>query len=84
MTLLPISLDLRDLLGRGLFLARELQIGHLNFPVPSQHDVGTATGHVGGDGQRTRAAGLGNNFSFFLVEFGIEHLVRNVFLIKQA
>ena len=42
----------------------------------AEHDVGTAAGHVGGDGDRARATGLGDDLRFALVLLGVEHFVR--------
>ncbi len=76
---LPVCLDLRDLLGGRIF-----QVGDFDFPVAAQQDVGTATGHVGGDGQRTRTTGLSNDFGFFFVELGVQNLVIDAFIVEQA
>ncbi len=78
MALLPVSLDLCDLFGSRVF-----QIGDLDFPVAAQQDVGTTTGHVGGDGQRTRTTGLRNDFRFLFVELGVQNLVLDAFLVEQ-
>ncbi len=48
--------------------------------VTAEHDVGTATGHVGGDGHGARPAGLGDHLRLALVLFGVEHLVLDLFL----
>jgi hypothetical protein len=52
--------------------------------VAAQHDVGTATGHVGRDGDHLRAAGLRHDVGFAGMLLGIEHLVRQVGLGQQA
>ncbi len=43
--------------------------------VAAEHDVGTAPGHVGGDGHRAPAPRLGDDRGFPLVLLGVEHLV---------
>ena len=42
--------------------------------VAAELDVGAAAGHVGGDGDRARHAGLGDDIGFLLVIAGVEHL----------
>ncbi len=79
MALLPIGLDLRDLLLGGILHRRDF-----DFPVAAQQDVGTTAGHVGGDGDRTRATGLGDDLGFLVVVLGVEHLVLDAFLLQQA
>ena len=39
-------------------------------------DVGSAAGHVGGDGDASRLPGLGDDFGLLLEEAGVEDLVR--------
>ena len=41
--------------------------------IAAELDVGAAAGHVGGDGDRARHAGLGDDIGFLLVEAGVEH-----------
>jgi hypothetical protein len=48
--------------------------GH-RFGIAAQNDVGTAAGHVGGDGDGTEPARLGDNFRLALVVLGVEHLM---------
>ena len=47
--------------------------------VAAELDVGAAAGHVGGDGHRAEAAGLGDDMRLLLVEAGVEHLVLDAF-----
>ncbi|RMV05524.1 hypothetical protein ALP17_05450 [Pseudomonas savastanoi] len=79
MAFLPVSLDLCDLLRGRIF-----QIGDLYFPVTAQQDVGTATRHVGSNGQSTRTTGLRDDFCFFFVELGVQNLVIDAFLLEQV
>ncbi len=79
MALLPVGLDLRDLL-----FGRILQCRDFHFPVATEQDVGTTTRHVGGDGHRTRATGLGDDFGFLVMVLGVEHLVFDAFLLQQT
>ena len=41
--------------------------------VAAELDVGAAAGHVGGDGDRARHAGLGDDEGLLLVEAGVQH-----------
>jgi hypothetical protein len=52
--------------------------------VAAQHDVGAAAGHVGGDGDHLRTAGLRHDLGFARVLLGVEHLVRQLFLVQQV
>ena len=74
---LPFGLD--ALLGDFVDSARRsrLQRGEFGFERTAEHDVGTAAGHVGGDGDRARAAGLRDDVRFALVLLGVEHFVRD-------
>ncbi|MCY1505062.1 hypothetical protein D9M68_392570 [compost metagenome] len=76
--LLPLGLDLRDLL-----VARALQGGHFGFPVAAEEDVGTTTGHVGGDGHGARTTGLGDDLGFLLVVLGVQYLMLDTRLLHQ-
>ncbi len=54
---------------------REFQLQpHLE--IAAEFDVGAAAGHVGGDGDRARRAGLGDDRRFLLMEARIQHRVR--------
>ena len=46
--------------------------------VAAQHDVGAAAGHVGGDGDHLRPAGLRHDLGFARMLLGVEHLVRQL------
>ncbi len=73
-------------LGR-LLLSRQRRIvvNRLNalFHVTAQHDVGTSTRHVGGNGDGPFGSGLGNDVGFALVLLGVEHLMRQLRLGQQ-
>jgi hypothetical protein len=71
--LLPLRLHPR-LLQLGGVLREQVQLG---LERAAEHDVGTAAGHVGGDGDRLRAAGLGDDMRLALVLLGVEHFVRD-------
>jgi hypothetical protein len=43
--------------------------------VAAQHDIGAASGHVGGDGDGAELAGLRDDLGFLLVVLGVEHVV---------
>ncbi|MNJ12528.1 hypothetical protein D3C77_67210 [compost metagenome] len=78
-TLLPVGLDLGDLLRR-----RVLHGSDFDFPVTAQEDVGTTTGHVGSNGQCPRTTGLGDDLGFFFVVLGVQYLVIDAFLLQQV
>ncbi len=71
----PLGADLL-----GLLLGRLVHVLDLFLGVTAEHDVGTAAGHVGGDGHGARAAGLGDHLRLALVLLGVEHLVLDLFL----
>jgi hypothetical protein len=54
------------------------------FNIAAEHDVGAATGHVGGDGNHPRLAGLRHNFRLTGMLLGVQHLMRQFFLVEQA
>jgi hypothetical protein len=56
---------------------------HLLLDVAAQHDVGAAAGHVGGDGDHLRPAGLGHDLGLLGMLLGVEHLVRQLGLVQQ-
>ncbi|MNS79883.1 hypothetical protein D3C72_1135470 [compost metagenome] len=76
-THLPVSFDLRNLFWRWVF-----QLGHFGLPATAQHDVGTTTRHVCGDGNRSRITRLRNDIGLFGVEFSVEHVVLNARFIQ--
>ena len=72
-------------LGRGLLLVGGVlaHAGHFGFQRTAQHDVGTAAGHVGGDGHRAGLAGIGDDLRLALVLLGVEHLVLHAGLAQM-
>ena len=56
--------------GSGLGARQELGVA-------AEQDVGAAAGHVGGDGDRALAAGLGDDRRLALVVLGVQHVVRD-------
>ena len=52
--------------------------------VAAEHDVGAATGHVGGDRDHAGPAGLGHDLGLAGVLLGVEHRVRQLGLLEQA
>ena len=84
-------LDLgQDFLVRGGFqtvplrLAPPEDLGRHGLRVPAQKDVGTAAGHVGGDGHRLQAARLGDDLRLALGvhRLGVQDLVGNPALLE--
>ncbi len=51
--------------------------------VAAEQDVGAATGHVGGDGHRALAPGLGDDLGLALVVLGVQDLVADAALLEQ-
>ena len=47
-------------------------------------DVGTTAGHIGGDGYYGFLSGLCYDFSLFLVQFGVEHVVWDAALLEHT
>jgi hypothetical protein len=76
MALLPIGLDALPL---GL-VGGVLEFG---IQVAAEHDVGTAAGHVGGDGHGAGLAGAGDDAGLALVLLGVQHLVRDLLAVEQ-
>ena len=56
----------------------------LLFNIAAQHDVGTTTGHVGGDGDHLRTTSLRNDFGFAGMLLGVEHVVLQLGLGENA
>ena len=50
--------------------------------VTSQDDIGTAAGHVGGNGHGAAATGLRDNLRLTLVVFSVQDVVRYALLIQ--
>ena len=49
-----------------------------------QLDVGTAAGHVGGDGHLARTSGLGDDLRFQLVLFGVQYVMFDAAQLEHA
>ena len=58
-------------------------LGH-EFGIAAQQNVGAAAGHVGGDGDRALASGLGHDLGFLLVVLGIQHDVLHALFLQQV
>ena len=86
MLLLPLSLDFGD----ACFFLRVAQLSvvaygsDVRLRVAAEHDVGTATGHIGGNGNHPGATGLHDDLRFALMLLGVEHLMRQIIFIQQA
>ena len=68
--------------GIDLFLLQKLARHEVR--IAAQQNVGTATGHVRGDRDRTLSSGLRNDFSFALVILRVQHVVRDFFFHQAA
>ena len=54
------------------------------FGIAAQHDVGTAAGHVGSDGNGAEFTRLSDYFRFLFMVFGVQHVVRNLGLVQHT
>ena len=73
-----LGVKLLEPLGRHVLHGQALvlkALAHQLVGVAAQQDVGTTTGHVGGDSHGAVASGLGNDMSLALVMFSVEDLV---------
>src|SRR6185437_8464423 len=52
------------------------------FGITAKQNVGTAAGHVGGNGDRAAPASLRHDFGFFLVILGVEHDVLDALFLE--
>jgi len=58
--------------------------GELRLEIAAEHDVGAATGHVGGDGYSTWPARLRDDVRLALVLLGVQHLVLDALLLQET
>ena len=77
-----LDLALGGAQGLGDSFLHALLLGH-EFRVAAEQDVGAAAGHVGGDGDHALASGLGDDFAFALVVFGVEHDMLDAFFLQE-
>ena len=76
-------LDIGDLgVALGAFETLGLALD-AHFEIAAELDIGAATGHVGGDGDGARQAGIGDDEGFLLVVAGIQHVHRADILLAQ-
>ena len=54
----------------------------LGLKVAAQHNIGTATCHIGSDGDDARPPGLSNNLRFLLVVLRVQYLVLDTRLLE--
>ena len=52
--------------------SENMQSAQIRYPL-TQYDIGTATGHIGGNRNRSPLTGLGNDLGLGLVDFSIEY-----------
>ena len=64
-------------------LLHQFLAGH-EFGVAAEQNVGTAAGHVGGDGDHAKAACLGDDLGFALVQLGVEHDVADALALQDG
>ena len=83
---LPFILHFSHFRGFGLGTQRIVGQHRIDIllDIAPQHDVRTPARHVGGNGDHARAPGLCHDLGFTGVLFGIEHLVRQLFLVEQG
>ena len=77
---LPLTLHACTI-GFGRRIRQGMQLG---LEATAQHDVGSATGHVGSDGDCTRATRVRDDLGFALVLLGVEHFVRDVLFLQDT
>ena len=83
--LLGLGVKLLELLGRHVLHGQALvlqALAHQLVGIAAQQDVGTTTGHVGGDGHGAVASGLGHDVGLALMVLGVEDLVCDAALGK--
>ncbi|PSK61598.1 hypothetical protein B0E53_06501 [Micromonospora sp. MH33] len=87
--LLPLRQDLLHRLGVLLRLLDRVEaalaefVGGQELGVAAEQDVRTAAGHVGGDGDRALAPGLGDDLRLLGVELRVQHGVRDAPAAQQ-
>ena len=52
--------------------------------ITAEENVRSAAGHIGGDGHGAFATGLGDDFRFFLVKLGVQHVVLDAIAAQVA
>ena len=67
----------------ALALVHVLQAGQLRLEIAPEHDVGAAAGHVGGDGDGSRAPRVHDDLGFPSVVLGVQDLVRDALAAEQ-
>ena len=82
---LPFAPQSVDALGFGGLVQRRIGLNRFQrfFNIAAQHDVGSTASHVGRNGDHTPAARLGNDVGLARMLLGVEHLVRQLFLLQQ-
>ncbi len=78
MASLPFILDTLNISLGGV-----VHTGHFSFPVATQYNISTASGHVGGYRYMPRTSSLGNDLCLRTVMFRVEDLVGNARLLHQ-
>ena len=78
MSLLPLGSELSDFLVTGI-----IQLFDFGFYIATEDNIGTATGHIGGDGDRPWTPSFNNNIGFTLVLFSIQYIVFNPSLFQH-
>ena len=70
--------------GFQLLLRGRIQFGGLRLPVAAKDDVRAPPRHVGGDGHRAGAPGLGDDFRLPLVLLGVQHRMLHLALAQEG
>ena len=85
MQLLPFVLDVVDTLLLFRLVQRSIGMDFfdLGLGIPAQHNVGAATGHIGGNGDRFQTPGLHDNLRFARMLLGVKHVVRQFLLVEH-
>ena len=85
MEFLPIGANFINARFFACFVERFVSIdgGDPFAGITAQHDIRSPSGHIGSDGNHAGTARLSDDFGFVRMLLGIEHLMRQFFLVKQ-
>ena len=79
----PLNLALRHAQLLRNSLLDHLLLGH-ELGIAAEQNVGAAARHIGGDRDHALASGLGNDLSFALMEFRVQHNMLDAFFLQQV
>ena len=81
----PLSAQINDSIFLSRFIQRIVGLHRINrhLQITAQHNIGTATRHIGGNGDHLRTSSLCHDFRFTCMLLGVQHLVRQVLFFQQ-